>query len=209
MADGFCGSKYMRICKVKNCSVKHGAKGYCQKHYEQMKRHKKILERTIYTPNEILDRGDYCEMIIYNIQGDEKMSTLFLKKHLEKIKQHKWCFSGGYIVSNYKQGIVKKHIRLHHFIAGNPPKGLVTDHINRNTLDNRDENLRFVTQSQNQFNTKIRKDNTSGIKGVVKYGNGWIAVIQYKKRKIYLGYSKNKKDATKMRKKAEQNYYIN
>lgn len=40
-------------------------------------------------------------------------------------------------------------IRLHHFVRGKPPAGLVTDHINGSFLDNRKINLRFVTQSLN------------------------------------------------------------
>ena len=37
-------------------------------------------------------------------------------------------------------------------MIGKPPKGLVTDHINRNRLDNRKENLRHVTHSENMLN---------------------------------------------------------
>ena len=40
------------------------------------------------------------------------------------------------------------------------------DHINRNTSDNRIENLRPATLEQNQHNSKLPKNNTSGVKGV-------------------------------------------
>lgn len=42
------------------------------------------------------------------------------------------------------------------------------DHINLNKLDNRLENLREATFSQNECNKAIRSDNTSGYKGIVK-----------------------------------------
>lgn len=62
-------------------------------------------------------------------------------------------------------------IKIHQLIMGKPPKGLVTDHIEHNGLDNRKENLRFVTRSQNQRNTKAFKKSrygaaTSQYKGV-------------------------------------------
>jgi hypothetical protein len=57
----------------------------------------------------------------------------------------------------------------------------VGDHINLDTLDNRGSNLRAATRSQNMANMGLRKDNTSGLKGVVRrsgnYDKPWIAQI--------------------------------
>lgn len=58
-----------------------------------------------------------------------------------------------------------KIVLMHRFIM-NPSDDMFIDHINRNGLDNRRENLRIVTHSQNHFNEKLRVDNTSGFKGV-------------------------------------------
>lgn len=41
-----------------------------------------------------------------------------------------------------------------------------TDHINNKTDDNRIENMRLATVSENNQNARMRKDNTSGVKGV-------------------------------------------
>lgn len=46
----------------------------------------------------------------------------------------------------------QKTLLLHHFLIGKPPAGLEVDHINRNGLDNRRENLRFVTHLENMRN---------------------------------------------------------
>jgi len=63
------------------------------------------------------------------------------------------------------------------------------DHINHNGLDNRISNLRKCTSAQNQANTKIRSDNTSGYRGVKKRKDSgkWTAVIQVNKKAISLG----------------------
>ena len=56
----------------------------------------------------------------------------------------------GYPVTSVKA----KSMVLHRYIMGGPPKGLVTDHINQNKLDNRRENLRFVSHKKNLRNGK-------------------------------------------------------
>ncbi|MGD0784399.1 MAG: HNH endonuclease signature motif containing protein [Sedimentisphaerales bacterium] len=54
-------------------------------------------------------------------------------------------------------------VSLARFIT-NPPAGMVVDHINGDTFDNRRENLRIATYRQNALNVKAR--NNSGFAGV-------------------------------------------
>ena len=50
------------------------------------------------------------------------------------------------------------HLVAQHFISERP-KGLVIDHINRNSFDNRLENLRYISQQENCKNTnRYRED---------------------------------------------------
>lgn len=71
------------------------------------------------------------------------------------------------------------------------------DHINGVRDDNRIENLREATKSENQQNQKRpRKTNKSGYLGVSALNNGWIAqiidpnkkIIDPNKKRLYLGY---------------------
>lgn len=53
-----------------------------------------------------------------------------------------------------------------HRVVAKTPAGMITDHINRNTLDNRRENLRICTRAENARNTDVYKNNKSGFRGV-------------------------------------------
>ncbi len=74
-----------------------------------------------------------------------------------------------------------KHHRIHRLVCFafclNPNDYDIVDHIDKNKLNNMFYNLRFVTHSENGRNATIRKDNTSGIKGVyfVERDNTWVA----------------------------------
>lgn len=63
------------------------------------------------------------------------------------------------------------------------------DHIDGNRTNNRIDNLRLVTRLQNQWNSKVRTDNTSGFKGVSwnKKAKRWAANISIGGRVTYLG----------------------
>lgn len=87
------------------------------------------------------------------------------------------------------------------------PEGLVVDHINGNTLDNRKKNLRVVSHSQNQLNpnNKPLSNNALGIRGVVwnKHRKKYKASITWEGKDIFLGYTDDFFEACCMRKSAE------
>jgi hypothetical protein len=76
---------------------------------------------------------------------------------------------------------------MHRVIAGNPA-GLEIDHKNGNGLLNTEENLRVATTSQNQCNAGLRKDNTSGFKGVTRHHRKWQSKITFSGNRLHLGY---------------------
>lgn len=88
-------------------------------------------------------------------------------------------------------------IRMHREILGlKPGDGLVADHINQNTLDNRRQNLRI---SNKQLNGMNRPGNNprSGFKGVTFSYGKWNASISIKGKRLNLGYFKDKVEAAK------------
>lgn len=83
------------------------------------------------------------------------------------------------------------------------PEGEI-DHINGEKSDNRACNLRVVTKSENQRNSKRRSDNKSGHVGVYKKGKRWSAYINKNGKRTYLGGFSNIEDAIEARKAAQK-----
>jgi len=83
------------------------------------------------------------------------------------LNQWKWYLNNdGYAVRSKRVFNGKKHIFMHRLV-NNTPDNMQTDHINRDKLDNRNENLRNTTKMLNGRNRGTPKNNTSGYKGVV------------------------------------------
>jgi len=106
----------------------------------------------------------------------------------EVVSKHRWYLTtGGYVISTRR--INGRYLYLHRFIL-NSPRGIETDHINQNKIDNRRANLRIATVSQNQANVPKRRDNiTSRFKGVYwcKKDKRWKSKIGVHYKQIHLG----------------------
>lgn len=83
------------------------------------------------------------------------------------------------------------------------------DHIDACGLNCCRENLRLATTTQNNRNQGLRKDNTSGLKGVRwhKHVKKWVAQISVNKKTIYLGYYHNPEEAYKAYCEAAKKYH--
>jgi len=91
----------------------------------------------------------------------------------------------------FKTAINGKYFLNHRIIFmihyGFLPK--MIDHIDNNSENNFIENLRPATRSENQHNSKISQNNTSGIKGIYwnKKSKKWKTQFKLNNKKMYFG----------------------
>ena len=107
----------------------------------------------------------------------------------ESINKHKWWLSSSGYACRSVGGRKNRKTEIMHRVIHSTHEGVFTDHVNQNKLDNRRINLRTTTKSLNAANSKIRKDNTSGFRGV-SYDmdrNKWAAKTRYMNKTVHLG----------------------
>lgn len=101
--------------------------------------------------------------------------------------------AGGICREGYRFVVIDgKSYRTHRLIwllvTGNDSY-IHIDHIDGNPLNNKFDNLREATVSQNLCNSRVRSDSTTGIKGISFDGkrNKWRATIQNQGKQFALG----------------------
>lgn len=197
------------ICGEKAVSS-YDNKEYCHKHYMQMYHHQEIQSYSIYDRNQYVLYDDYAEIILKNRYGEEVARTKIDLDRLEDVIKYKWYCYEYENMKQYCQGTLEsgEKIRLHHYILNiskNTLQGKVVDHINGDSLDNRKQNLRIVTQQENLRNMKPN-NKMKGIRiyylkdGTPRYG----ARITYNYKTISLGTYNTLEEAQIARKQAEE-----
>jgi len=131
---------------------------------------------------------------------------------LEKVKEHDvmwrpFASRNTYyvVVREKKKGAPIQY--LHHVILGTTISDeIMPDHKDRNGLNNRKENLRLTSRSNNRINAVLGINNTTGVQGVFwhKQHKKWEAVIIRKGIRTPLGSFKSKSKAREARLIAEQ-----
>lgn len=116
----------------------------------------------------------------------------------EELMKYKWYFDNGYARRDGPAPI-KKRILMHRQIM-NAKAGQDVDHINHDGLDNRRINIRLCTTSQNMQNSKLYKNNSTGLKGVRfhKRMKKYQASIRINGKAKHLGTFENPIDAAKV-----------
>jgi hypothetical protein len=83
-----------------------------------------------------------------------------------------------------------REVLLSHFVI-NAQNGIIVDHINGDTFDNRKSNLRIASKSLNAFNRHNRVISNTGFRGVRAINNRYHARVRHNYKLIYLGSFKN------------------
>lgn len=112
--------------------------------------------------------------------------------------------SNGYARVNVGGRMLYAHSVIYAINHGKMPTNQI-DHINKDRIDNRIENLREVSSSENSHNYKKPKTNTSGFTGVSwkTQAQKWVSYIWVNNKKIHLGLFENFEDAVQSRKMAK------
>lgn len=190
----------MKTCAVTNCERNYYAKDYCEGHYKRATRGKPLDTpfRTDHRPAKVV--GDIA---LIPIGIGSKDGVAIVDSGESHVDKHRWSLSGDGYPMTWLNG---KHVKLHHLIKGKPDKGLVTDHVNRDKLDNRKSNLRFVTQKVNVRNGSVLNTNTSGHRGVTwdKRRNKWMAQSAFNGSRQYGGHYSTIEEAVAARVKLEE-----
>lgn len=129
---------------------------------------------------------EFIKIPLVGIRGEGKFTLVDGDYDGEYFSLYRWSVNpAGYVIrstSVHDEG-GKRSIYLHSLVL--PPKaGFDADHINRNKLDNRSCNLRYVTRQQNTRN-RVGRKNQHGYKGVVQQKGSTKYVCYF--RHVYKG----------------------
>lgn len=137
-----------------------------------------------------------------------KAYALVSDADFDYLSQWKWKFaaSNGYALRYFNEDGKRGTVYMHRVVMTRKlghaiPRGLQVDHIEVGEsarLDNRRENIRLVTRSQNQWHKNTPKSNSTGFKGVTYHTGKYESYIRVFGKRIYLGRYVDPRDAALM-----------
>jgi len=152
--------------------------------------------------------------LIVGYEGNYDVSDFGNVRNCKTGRIMKRCKNGdGYLQVGLRKDKKRKMFRINRLVAlaflENPENKPQVDHIDRNKQNNRLDNLRWATNSENTINSGLQSTNTSGVKGVQfnKSKNKFEARISINGERTHLGTFATKEEAIAVRRKAELEIY--
>jgi hypothetical protein len=121
----------------------------------------------------------------------------------DRLSKHKWFVHsrrGKFYAARGRNPTISMHVEIF---------GNTCDHKNRNSLDNRRNNLRAATHQEQCCNRGVRKDNKSGFKGVCwhKQSEKWRTQVRIFGKMVYCKDFSSKKEAARAYDAAAQKFH--
>lgn len=156
-------------------------------------------------------RESHKKYNVYDLTGEYGIGFTTNSNHVfyfdledyDLIKEHTWIENDqGYIISS--DGKTRQHrLIFNNYNLNNSD----IDHKNGIRFDNRKDNLRQTNKQLNGINRGPNINNSTGIKGVSRVGNKYIARIMVNYKNIHLGCFDTIEEARLARVTAEKGYY--
>lgn len=130
---------------------------------------------------------------MHKVRIKENVSAIIEDELIPLVYKHTWSLScDGYAVTQIrkegKRVLTMMHRYVYEHVNGEIPTGMWIDHINGNRLDNRLENLRLVTPSENARNRVVhRTGKVHSDKEAYREGNKYRSQVWYKGKVYYIG----------------------
>ena len=200
----------MKTCEIDGCEkpLRTAAADWCNMHYTRWWRHgdpQAVVEQedrarrrpSATDPADVRRLEEHCELHVTRQDGTVHV-ILYDHADAETVEGYRWSLSESNSVPElFYARTSSKLLRtsMHILLTGRT----LVDHINRNGLDNRRNNLRPATKSQNSANQRPRSNGTSQYKGVFlkKTTGRWGTRIKADGRSVHLGYFADEIEAAK------------
>lgn len=152
--------------------------------------------------NEYVLKEDYAELHVLDEYGNTKQIAIIDKTDIPRLKQYSFRTHNNGYISTCEKG---KTRYLHQIVYGEIKDGFEIDHINRNKLDNRKNNLRQCKHIDNTHNRL--KENKYNQQGITKLKRLKSKPYHVRVGNKHIGYYATIEEATEARIKAEKEIY--
>lgn len=144
---------------------------------------------------------------LFDYRDGELLSKIRLGRWIPGVAIGQWGLR-GYRITRVAGKVYLLHRLIWRYFNGAITQGLVIDHIDGNPKNNRIDNLRMVTPSENARNSCLPRHNKSGVVGVYldSQGRGWVAAVSLNNKYKWLGRFKTFEEAVECRKQANIHY---